>query len=107
LKAVVILIIRINMGCGAICGDSASEQPTPITAALHIMRDLLPSLNKTSTLISKQTYLTFIDLYHQDPKRFHLFPKAELTKDESIPDEVLLRWKLVLFGQDSDQKSYC
>lgn len=69
------------MGCGAICGDSVAEAGSTAAIAIRTMQALLPSLNKTSLLISKQTYSTFLSLYHQDPKRFHLFPKKNLLRD--------------------------
>lgn len=92
------------MGCGAICGDSVAEAGSTTVTVIRTMQALLPLLNKTSFLLSKQTYRTFLNMYHQDPKRFHLFPKKHILKDEPFPEEVLLRWKLVLFGLDSDLK---
>lgn len=72
------------MGCGAICGDSVLVTGSMAAIAIRTMQALLPSLNKTSLLVSKQTYNKFLSLYHQDPKRFHLFPKKHLLPEEPI-----------------------
>lgn len=72
------------MGCGAICGDSVVEAGSTAAIAIRTMQALLPALNKTSLLMGKHTYSTFLTLYHQDAKRFHLFPKKNLLRDEPI-----------------------
>lgn len=95
------------MGCGAICGDNNAVQTSnKFNSAQHTMQILIPSLNKGSVLATKKSIETFIDLYRQNPNKYDLSPKPYLTTDEVVPVEVLLKWKLVLYGLDSDQKRY-
>jgi len=94
------------MGCGAICGDSTSANTTATAHSINIMHQLLPLLNKTSTLATSNAYQHFIMMYRLDAKKFHFKVKDSLEKDEEISDDVLVRWKLVLYGLDSDLKSY-
>jgi hypothetical protein len=103
----VVILIRINMGCGAICGDNnAVEAGNKLNIARHTMEILVPSLNKGSVLVTKKSIETFIELYKQNPTKFQLSPKPLLSKEEVVPNDVLIKWKLVLFGLDSDQKKY-
>ena len=70
------------------------------------MEILVPSLKKGSVLVTKKSIETFIELYKQKPTKFQLSPKPYLSKEDLIPNDVLIKWKLVLFGLDSDQKKY-
>jgi hypothetical protein len=95
------------MGCGAICGDNnAVEAVNKHNNAHQIMQSLITTLNKTSILATKKSIETFIELYKQNPKKFHLSPKPHLTADEEVSNDILIKWKLVLFGLDSDKKKY-
>lgn len=94
------------MGCGAICGDEGAQSVTSISIAITTMQKLLPQLAKTSSLLTIQTYTTFMDMYTENAKQFHLLPKSPLSKDEQVPEDVLVRWKIVLYGLDNDKQHY-
>lgn len=70
------------------------------------MHSLIASLKKTSILATRKSIETFIALYKQNHKKFHLFAKPHLSKEEEVSNDILIKWKLVLFGLDSDQIKY-
>ena len=96
------------MGCGAICGDNNAVEAVNKQNNVHQnMQSLITNLNKTSILATKKSIETFIELYKQNPKNFHLAPKPHLTTAETVTNDILIKWKLILFGLDSDKKKYC
>jgi len=71
------------------------------------MQILIPLLNKNSHLAQTSTYHNFIAHYHSDIASFHLKPKPKLAKNELVSLEIRTKWKLILYGLDSDHINYC
>lgn len=70
------------MGCGAICGDQNAANATATTKSINTMHQILPLLNKTSALATKNAYDHFIRMYRLEAKKFHFKVKDILEKDE-------------------------
>ena len=83
----VVILIRIKMGCGVICGDNAAiEATSQYNNAQHSLSILIPSLTKTSALVHKQSYQSFVQQYRLNPKKFHLIAPRHLSKRESVSE---------------------
>lgn len=95
------------MGCGAICGDTPDLQTSNFNYSQRIMLQLLPLLNKNSHLAQPNTYRQFLAHYHQDVPSFHLKPQSKLIANEPVSQQVRTKWKLILYGLDSDHADYC
>jgi hypothetical protein len=95
------------MGCGAICGDSSTVATSTSRESHRAFQNILPHLNKNSKLAPNQVFEAFVSDYSTNFSSFHLTVPFHLTKDEPISSNVLLKWKMILFRLDAEDKEYC
>ena len=88
------------MGCGAMCGDSAVDSSSATNKSIHISKKILKKIGKLSPLIDKKQFELFMTRYAVDPRLYHLSVKNHISTTDKVGDNILLRWKIILFGTD-------
>lgn len=95
------------MGCGALCGDTATADTLLNRYSQKHYQQMLQQIKQNPELMASPLYATFMNEYRRHPEPYHLHNRPQLVEGETVSDAVLLKWKLVVFGLDKDDKKYC
>ncbi len=95
------------MGCGALCGDTSTADTIVDRHSKHSYNQVIEQITANQPLAASPLYANFLHDYHQRPDAYQLRSRPQLVSGEAVSDAVLLKWKLVVFGLDKDDKKYC